>query len=1163
MKTYFKNIFRDMSSTKGKIASIFIMIFLASTVVVGLYLTGPSMRKTLNKTLIEYNHPDIVISSTYGLNTEDQVIIEEDKDIHKLSYSKTYDANYKDYLIKLKSYDSNNISKIYLVEGKLPENNKELALDSVLSDKFKVGQKIKFSSSGDNKIDEYLENTEYKIVGFIKSSEYLMEDIREISLSGKKMLDGFAIILEENFKKDTISEANIFYKESENLDKFSKKYYEFVKEKKKKLLNDFKNRPEEAIRKIKNDANKEIMDAEKQLENSEKEISDNEKKLDDAKISLENGFQEYEEGKKDFENQIKKAENTLISSKRELDNGYIELDKGKDKYNKSIDEFNRKIEEAEKQIEEGKKELNFGKEKLESAFLEYNQGLEKLEREFAEVKSELETSKFRLEDSRNTIDINRSNYEELLMNIEQLKESLINVSLDSQEYINISETIENMNYQAETIKSELEIAENEYNYNLAIYEASKLQFDQKYEENKKPLDKAKEELDKNKEEIDRREAELKNASETLENERISGLKELDAAKLKIQASEQELDKGFIEYNNGLKELENNKIIGNDKLKSSYQELIRNQKQYEDNKKEFDEKVKDAREEISEGRKEVEDSKENLLKLVDPVYSIKHNRDNKSILTYYRNSQNIDELSKIFPSFFYLVAILVTLTTMKRYIDEQRSHTGTLKSLGYSNRDIANKFYIYGLFPTILASILGAGLARFVLTKIIFNAYSSGFDVLDIQYSNSLLISLVTILISLILIFLTIYITNRRTVKEVTADLLRERAPKQGSRIFLERIKPIWKRLSFMHKVTFRNLFRYKSRMFMTIFGIGGCTALIFFGFAMQDAIKDTSSIQRNEITQYDALTILDENAKKEDIENYEDSISGQKTTKISYQTGQIETEDGKLDTNLIVFNSKTDANDFINIRNLKKNKIEIEDSGAIITENISNKGKIKVGDFINFEDENGEFKEIKINAIAENYLEDYIYISEKQYEEVFSENPSFNSDLIKIDDKSFINKLESEPAVQAIIEPNSSYNTIDGLMKNLNLVIVIITLISSILAIVVLFNLTNINVSERIRELATTKVLGFYPKETTAYIYRETFILTIIGIFLGYLIGYLIFRYVLNVVAPEGILIAYHPHLKSYIISAAITFGISLIIMMIVHKLLKSIDMAQAMKSGE
>lgn len=313
----------------------------------------------------------------------------------------------------------------------------------------------------------------------------------------------------------------------------------------------------------------------------------------------------------------------------------------------------------------------------------------------------------------------------------------------------------------------------------------------------------------------------------------------------------------------------------------------------------------------------------MVNLIDPTYEFESIFLNKSIDSYYKNSLNMDELSKVFPTFFYFIALLVSLTTIKRYIEEQRIQNGTLKALGYSNFDIGRKFFIYGLIPTIFGSLIGSLIGKYIVCKVIFKAYSTGFRVLDLEFINSFWIILFTIFLSTFLISLTVYFTSISEVKEQTADLLRAKAPKNGSRIFLEKIKFIWNRLSFMTKITFRNLFRYKSRMFMTIFGVGGCTALLFFGFAMIDSVKDTSKLQKQEITKYDFISIFDKNAKKEDKKSYENILKNTESMKILYENVDVSLKDKNKKVNLIVFDDKERIDDFIKIRDKNKKKFRL------------------------------------------------------------------------------------------------------------------------------------------------------------------------------------------------------------------------------------------------
>lgn len=1161
-KTYLKNILRDMKDTKGKIISIFVMIFLASSVIVGLFLTGPTMRKTLEKTLKFYKHPDIIIRSTYGINSEDQAILENDEDIDHIYYAKSYDGLLKNKLLRLKSFNDST-KKTSIIKGSFPKNEDEIAIDAKFQGKYKIGEKLEFKSPNDEKIEDSLKNIKFKLVGFVKSSDYLFEDIRDVSITGKRMTEGFALINHKNFKKDIFSEANIYYKNTKNLDFFAEEYKLFINKKKKSIEENLDKRPEEVLSKIKKEANEKLDDSQDQIDKAESKLSQKEKELNNAKISIEKGFEDYNKNKEEFYIQLNEAQKDLDESKKKLEDGKIKLDQGKEDYEKSLEKFKQLISLEENKIKLGKDKIEKSQKELNLKKTHYEENLIIIEEKFKDQKNQLDN----LENSLNSQKKSIENIEKLVIEdteeYKRLKEKIENIDPSSSEYISSINIQNELLQKIDDNKSSLILKNDKYKNDLNTYKLIKEKFDFSYKQALSPLDNVKKEIEKNQNLLDIKKDQLSKSEKLLEDKKIKTLEKLDQAKIELVKNQKELSFGEKKYKEGIENLNKNKKEGEEKLKSSYKELIGNLNKYKEGKKEFDKNISSARKEISDGKAKIKEERNNIINLKSPIYDISRHKDNKAIKTYYNNSLNIDQLTKVFPTFFYFVAILVTLTTMKRYIEEQRSHVGVLKSLGYSNNDISNKFYIYGLIPTLLGAIFGGFFGKYILTKVIFKAYSTGFDVLDLYYYDSFTIIVSSLILSIVLIYFTILITNKKSLNEVTANLLRAKVPKDGSRILLEKIGFIWKRLSFLQKVTFRNIFRYKSRMYMTLFGVSGCTALLFFGFAMQDSIKDTSNIQKNQIINYNAIVIFDKDAQEKDKKSLNQAINNINNLNIIYSDANVEIDNKEMKINIMAFEEIDKVKEFIGLRDLKNNLLKIENTGAIITENIAIKNKLKVGDDLEFKDSDNKIRKLKIRDVAENYINDYIYISKNQHKKIFDENSTENASLIKINNKDQIKKLEKEKAVLSIIQPNSMYETIDVLMENLNLVIIIITLVSSLLAIVVLFNLTSINVSERIRELATTKVLGFYPIETTAYINRETFILTIIGILIGYALGYIMFRYILNVVAPEGILLAYHPHLRSFVYSAIITFIILLVIVIIIHRKLKKIDMAEAMKSAD
>lgn len=1144
-KTYITNILRDIKNTKGKVISIATMVGLASLVVVALTMTGASMRKTLNNSLKTYVHPDIIVRSTYGLDYEDEMILKRDPDIEKMTMVKTSDLIEDENLIRLKSYNKS-IAKSAVIEGRMPEHKNEIALDTSLSNDYKIGDKLKFSYIENSQTDEKtMNNLSYKVVGFFKSSDYFMEDMRELSFTAKKELSGYGYILDENFDTDKFGEANIVYKKTKGIDKNSSEYKDFVERKQENIEEAIKNRPHEVLKDIKKDANKELDKAQKDVNDVRNQLDEGENKLESSRAELDQGYRDYENGKKTLDDQIAKGKIDLENARVELIDGQKKLDQGRVKYEQNLKEYNYEIKTAENQINKKQKELEAGEAELKSGQEKMNVGYDKLNAEFSPHRQKLKDSKDKLDRTKAEIDQKSAQLEDLIKQKENSPDTSTNVN----------------DQDINALKIELASSREAYKRDLSDYQIKSKDLENKYNKEKENLDKSQADIEQKRQMLNDGWSKLKSGKSELENKKANGKAQLDKALNEINQKKADIDNGWANYNNGKKELENREVEGKEELKKSYQKLLDGEDEYQKNYKAFKEKETNALGEIKDGQKDIEENKDTLSRLSNPVYDIETIYDNQGIKTYHQNSLNMDELTKVFPTFFYLVAMLVTLTTMKRYIDEQRMINGTLKSLGYTDNQISQRFYIYGIIPTLIGSIIGSLIGRYVVAGVIIDAYSSGFSNLSVDYVNSLPYIIFAVILSTFLIAVTIFVVSNQTVKETPAALLRAKSPDSGKKILLEKISPIWKKLSFMQKITSRNLFRYKSRMFMTLFGIGGCTALTFFGFAMIDSIKDTVNLQQNQISHYDVIAMVDEKAKDSDLKKFQEVIKNYSSMPIRFEEMTIKRNGVSRKFNLVI-PEDNNIKDFFTLRSPKRDSIDLTNEDAVISEKASDVLNLKTNENLNIQYQ-GKYFDLPISGIIENYTGDYIFISKDKFKKIVGKYPQTNAYYLRGDADEIIENIEDESAVNSIIDASVIYASMDVLMDNLNIVIAVITLISVLLALVVLYNLININVSERKRELATIKVLGFYPKEVTSYIFREIFMLTILGIIVGYGLGYAMFRYIIYVVAPENILLSYRVHPSSFLISGLITIGISIVLLFVVHKKLKKIDMAEAMSSGE
>ena len=569
-----------------------------------------------------------------------------------------------------------------------------------------------------------------------------------------------------------------------------------------------------------------------------------------------------------------------------------------------------------------------------------------------------------------------------------------------------------------------------------------------------------------------------------------------------------------------------------------------------------EQLNGAQNQIDAGKEKLASAKAELAKkeaalnqLEEPTYQINNRKEgNPGYKTFLEDSTRIDSLSNIFPVVLFAIALLVSLTTMTRFVEEERGNLGLLKALGYSNREIRKKFMVYGLVSSGLGALVGTIIGHTFLPLAVFNAYTASSTFSNLRLTFSPLWTIVAFAIAIACSLLPAYWVVRKELKEVPASLFLAKVPKAGSRILLEKIDFIWKRMSFTYKVTARNLFRYKKRMLMTIFGVAGCTALLVMGFGIRDSISGLASKQFGQILHYDMIAI-----EKNKVSDKEKEASG-----------KLE----KQEVSLIATNQSDDLSKYVSLESRKNNqKIVLNDSGAVISEKFAELLGLKVGDSLTLKDDENKPVRIKVSAITEMYMGHYIFMNQSVYQKVFKKDFMTNGQLIKLKNASVNNiqkmsaQLMQEDGIQAISQNSDLKKVIESFMYGINSVMIVLITCAILLAIVVIYNLTNINVSERIRELATIKVLGFYDREVTLYIYRETILLSFLGILVGFGLGNYFHQVIMNQLSADQIMFAPGLLWTNLLLSAAITFATTLLLALVVHFKLKAVDMLGALKS--
>lgn len=627
----------------------------------------------------------------------------------------------------------------------------------------------------------------------------------------------------------------------------------------------------------------------------------------------------------------------------------------------------------------------------------------------------------------------------------------------------------------------------------------------------------------------------------------------DINKIKKTQEEKRYESIIDEANNKIKEaLE---LYTNNKQELDYNYNLVSSFMTEEMKKEFEDNYK----KLEEAKEKIDNEKEKLDKISKGTWYIQKRKNNTGYTSIIEAIQTIDNIANMFPIIFYMVAILISLTSMTRMIEEERIEIGTLKSLGYTNLTIMSKYLLYSFLACIIGGVLGMSLGFYLLPGIVWKLYSLFYyAVPGFVCKYRLLSGIIGTLFAFICIGGATYIVANSELKEQASQLMRPKAPKNGKKILLENIPFIWKHFNFSNKVTTRNIFRYKKRSITTIIGISGCTALLVTGFGIKDSVIEIPNKQFKEIIKYDSSIILSNDSE---IEKIVDKIKPEIYVESKGISGIIESKEKDFETNIVVFKNNTELNKVYDLKALKdKKKLTLDDEGIIITDKIAKSLNKKINDNIKINIDGINYK-LKIKGITKNYVGHYIYMNKKYYESTISK---YETNMLLVKGSNAKNKEILK------FDSVSSINRVSKMIKNasimfdaMNYVVILLIIASALLDFVVLYNLANVNISERQREIATLKVLGFYDKEVDDYINKENIIFTIIGIILGMVFGIFIIDLIVASIEIDNLRIIRYIKPISFVYSALITITFSFIVNIIIHFILKKINMIESLKSIE
>lgn len=845
-----------------------------------------------------------------------------------------------------------------------------------------------------------------------------------------------------------------------------------------------------------------------------------------------------------------------------------------ERYDEIVAEANQKVEDAQKTLDEEKqkaetelsdaeKQIADAKSTIESSKAEVNSKERKANQEFASAEQKLQEAKEEIEQGEASLQEAKKQAE---TKITEAQTKLEQLSTLQEQYTKITSGLETLQESLNNIKEQIQKLDPEkQKAEIAV------------------LEKQQKELQAQQTTLQAQKKQIETAitSAGLQPDAIAST--IATIQKQIETANQELTSKETLLNNSKKEIETQeKALQSTKkqtqtqianaraeIEKGEQEIAENEAKLEDARKEADEKIADA-------QTKLDDAKDKIKQIEKPEWYILTREENQGYVEYLQDADRIANIGKVFPIVFFVVAALISLTSMNRMVEEQRGEIGTLKALGYNKVQIASKYILYALLATVIGSVLGMCVGFQLIPGIIIDIYGMMYTIPETVIEFNTYYAVTGLLAALLC---TVGATIYTCVKELMgtpAKLMRPKAPKPGKRVLLEKIPFLWSRLKFSQKVTVRNIFRYKKRFLMTIIGVMGCTALIVAGFALRDSVTSMIPSQYGEIFKYDIQVSLQEDITREQIENEAENLQEKESIldvlQVNMQAVTMKEPSSNQDVQLIVPKEVERLQDFIVLRDRKNpdTVYTLSDTEVILTEKLATLLNIKVGDTICIQNNEDKEVNVTVGAITENYLLHYIYMSPQLYQTLYGENARYNvilgktGELTEQEENDLATEiLQNKDAVSGITLLNSTQNIFEEIMGNMDLVVWILIIAAGLLAFTVLYNLSNVNISERIRELATIKVLGFYDKEVYNYVTRETVILTVIGMLLGAVMGYFLSMFIIKTCELDMLMFDVRMSAVTYVLGITITLVFATIVNIATYFALRKIDMIESLKSVE
>lgn len=1121
-----KKIFIDAMRTIKKTISKFITLFAIVTLGVSFFVGVSASPQIMSNSVDLYNDQnnlmDIQIFSIYGFDNEDIKVLENIEGIEEVQGKKFVDVLLKvgsnESVTRVVGYEENlgGINQFKLIQGRLPQNETECLIGKVGDFNFvKIGDEVQLSRPNDD-LDDILGRNSFKVVGIVETPEYINHSLGNSTLNNRQIYQ-LIYLPEDVFEVDFYSMAVATVENASLENSFGKNYFD--------VINLVKKRVEE-VALTQQHVRRNLL-------------------VQEAQENYDEGLKEYEDGKAKYEDEITDAEQKINEGEKQIKKAIQDIAAGKEELAEAKTKFKDFVQDAESQ-------LNIGQEKVDVAIKQWESG----KKEFEEnTKPELLAKKLVLEDrlgglkeAQDALRLVQVGKEELLLQKQQVDGRIEQLQSQSSLTIEEKEELQQLLLKQATLNEMIADADMKIEMIWINLSSSGITD----------------------------EASLLDAISQIEKGIIEINTGISQAEAEINNAKLILDKTTDEIELKRNQLSWEVILANEKFEES-EKIIRDsevqvataKKEIKTGKEELSAAKLEGQAELDKGWADLMEAKEEISKLEEGKWIILDRNEHYSSKTYRDTVDQMGAIAKIFPVFFFLVAALVCSTTMTRMIDEQRGQIGALRALGYHKIACSMKYILYAGISTLAGGIIGSIIGMRIFPVTIYSTWGMMYQLPPMQYQTPwALIVGANGMFLLVMLGVTMMAT-RKEMKEVPSQLLRPKAPAVGKTILLERISLIWNKLSFTSKVTARNLFRYKKRFFMTVLGIAGCTALLVAGFGIRSSISLIVDKEFSEMQHYDGFISFKNNLSYSEVEKMEEEILNlegvDKVERISIYASSVESMDGeKISVSTSVFEGNEAMHEIRATRERKTKKVlALTDDSIMINEKLAEVLNVREGDTVIFESENNISREVMIGGVFESYVGHNVFLTSKYYQDIFEEKLAANAIAVKINETLSQTELVGIKGVDSLQLYAPIIKTFNEMIEGLDIVVYILILSAGLLVLIVLSNLTSVNISERQREIATLKVLGFNRKEINHYIYKENILLTIIGILFGLVLGTVLHQYIILLVEVENAMFVRELPISTYVYASLITLAFSMIVNYVMAFSLRKIKMVESLKSVE